>query len=316
MPTDVLGTYNFSEAPTVNDTPLVVENNKITLASITPTLPAAGFVNLYGKTLATRVFPAFVGPSGMDVCAQPAIWRQKVARWNPPGNATTVPGVDGFSATVTVGTATTRAVATTNLFTRTKRLGYVSNNGGGSLCGHYSNIAQFTTGNGAGLGGFFYSCRFGFSDTTTVNGTRSFVGMTSSTAAPTNVEPSTIINSIGVAQLSTSATQLYLVYGGSTAQTAIALGTDFPPMTAAGATNGIAYDFTVFCSPNSNGVINYRLERIGTTFVAEGTITPTVVGTQTPASTTLLAHRAWRTNNGNAGVVAVDILGVYIETDY
>ena len=316
MPTPVLGSYSFTTTPNVNGTLVLLDTGTLVLDSITPTLPEPGSVTLYGKTLASRVFPAFVGPSGMDVATQPALWRQKVARWNPPGSATTVPGVDGMNAPTSVGTVTARAVASTNLFTRTKRLGYVSASNAGSRCGHYSTVGQFTTGDGNGLGGFFYSCRFGFSDTNTITGTRAFVGMTATTTAPSNVDPATLLNSMGVAQLSSSTSQLYFVYGGTSAQTAIPLGTNFPPMVASGATQGIAYDLTIFCPPNSNGVINYRLERIGTSYIAEGTITPSVYGTHTPNNTILLGHRAWRTNNYTSGIVAIDILGVYIETDF
>ena len=77
----------------------------------------------------------------------------------------------------------------------------------GNFAGQYSTVAQFTTGDGAGLGGFFYSCRFAFTDAATVSGARAFVGMSSSTSTATNVEPSTLTNSIGVAQLSTDSTQ-------------------------------------------------------------------------------------------------------------
>jgi hypothetical protein len=287
-------------------------------ATVIASSPTLGNVTIFGKTLASRSLISTVDASGMDAVLQPAIWRQKVSNWNPPGNATTVPGVFGMSAPTNVGTGTVtaRTVATTNLFTRQRRLGYASASSVGSLCGHYISQAQFTTGNGSGLGGFFYSCRFGVSDTANPVGTRMFVGMSSSIIAPTNVEPSTLTNCIGLAQLSTSATQLYIVYGGLLSQTAIALGTNFPPYTGTGPTLGVAYDLTIYCSPNDNGIINYRVERLGTSFIAEGTLTPTVVGTQTPASTTLLAHRAWRTNGANTGLVGIDIIGFYTETDY
>lgn len=294
-----------------------VDNGDLCLVvGAAPVTPPADTVKLFAKKIAGRIFPAMVGPSAMDAVVQPSLWRQKVARWNPPGGATTVPGVDGIAAPTAVGTATSRTVATTNLFTRTRRLGYVSAATAAALTGHYNTVAQFTTGNGAALGGFFYSCRFGISDAAAVAGARTFVGMSSTVAAPTNVEPNTLLNSIGIAQLSTDSTQLYLVYGGSAAQTAVALGTNFPPMAGVGATNGIAYDLSIFCSPNSNGVVNVRLERIGTAFVYENTITPGTPGVQTPLNTTLLAHRAWRCNNATALAVGLDILGYYIETDY
>jgi hypothetical protein len=278
--------------------------------------PATGKVKMFCKKIANRFFPAMVGVANMDACLQPSIWRQKVGIWTPPGNATTTPGVNGFTAPTAIGTATARNVATTNLLTRTRRIGYVSAATAAAFCGQFTGAAQFTTGDGAGLGGFFYSCRFAITDAAAVSGARSFFGVTSQTTTPTNVEPSTLTNAIGIAQLSTDATQLYLVYGGSAAQTAVALGTNFPPMAGVGATNGIVYDLTIFCSPNSNGVVNVRLERVGTTFVYENTITPGTPGTQTPLNTTLLAHRAWRTNNATLLACGLDILNIYIETDY
>lgn len=282
----------------------------------TPTAPPANNVKLFPKSLAGRILPASMGPSGLDAALQPSTWRQKIACWNPPGSTATLPAVDGFNAPTALGTATARAVATTNLMARTRRLGYVSAATAAGFAGHFSASAQFTTGDGAGLGGFFYSCRFAASDAATVAGVREFVGLTSSVATPTNVEANTLLNCIGVAQLSTDTTQLYLVSGGSAAQAAVALGTNFPSMTAAGATNGVLYDLTLFAPPGSNGVIGYRLERVGTAFVAEGTLTPGTPGLQTPLNTTLLAHRAWRCNNATALACGLDVVNVYIETDY
>jgi hypothetical protein len=293
-----------------------IDNGDLTLAAnAAPVTPAAGNVKMFGRSMASRVIPAAVGPSGMDYAVQPSMWRQKVGRWNPPGNATTVPGVDGFTAWTAVGTATARTVATTNLLTRMRRLGYVSAATAAALVSLRTAAAQFTTGNGgagsAALGGFFTSFRFGVTDAAAVTGARMFVGMSSNTAAPTNVEPSTLLNQFGIAQLSTDATQLYFVYGGSAAQAAIPLGTGFPP-----ANNAVAYDLTLWCPPTSNGVVNYELFRLDTGTSISGTITPATPGTQTPLNTTLLNHVMWRTNNATALAVALDVTGIYVESDY
>lgn len=293
-----------------------IDNGDLTmLAGSAPVTPAASQVKLFAKGLAGRVLAASVCSSGMDAALQPAVWRQKVARWNPPGNATTTPGIDGFSTPTALGTATARTVATTNLMARTRRLGYVSAATAGGFAGHYLTTVMFTTGDGAGLGGFFYSCRFAASDAATVAGARQFIGIAASIATPTNVEPNTLTTGFGVAQLSTDATQLYIVYAGTTANTAIALGPNFPPG-ANGATSGVLYDLTLFASPASNGVVGYRVERVGTAFVAEGTLNPGTPGLYTPNSGQLLQHRAWRCNNATALAVGLDIIGVYVETDY
>ena len=288
----------------------------VLIAQGNPTLPTNGRVKLFCKKIAQRFFPAFVGASGLDVSVQPALWRQGIGIWAPPGSNSILPAVFGMIAPVPVGTITARAVATTNLLTRTKRLAYVSVATAAGLVSHYHATANITAGNGAGLGGFFKCIRFAITDAAAVAGARGFFGVSFNTAAPTNVAPQGLLNQVGIAQLDTDATQLYLVYGGSAAQAAIPLGTNFPPMNGVGASNGVAYDLSIFSPPNLNGVFHVRLERLGTAFVYEITLTPATVGVHTPASTTLLAYNTWRTNNATALAVAIDYIKIYQETDY
>lgn len=294
-------------------------NQDHTIDTSAPVIPAAGFVNLFGKVLGqTRVMPAVMGPSGMDYTLQPAVWRQKIGRFNP--SSTAAAGVDGMSITP-VGTVTARTLASTSRFTRMRRVGYVSAATAAALVSLRNGSAQFSTGNGgagnAADGGFFFSVRFAVTDAAAVAGARMFVGVSATTAAPTNVEPSTLVNSIGVGQLSTDATQLRLFYGGSAAQTAIALGTGFPAIPAtAGINNGIPYDFMIWCAPGQNGVVNWQLDRLDTGTSTGGTITPATVGTQTPSSATMLNTLIFRTNNATAAAVGIDIMNIYTETDF
>lgn len=290
-----------------------IDNNDLTLAvNPSPTPPPADYVKLFGKRYGpsgSRVMTAAVGPSGLDYTLQPSIWRQKISRWNPAGNSTTVPGVDGFNAPTAVGTATARNVTTTNTLTRARRLGYVSTTTAGALGGHYSTVAQSTLGTGTGVGGFFYSCRFGVSDATVQTVARTFVGLTSSVAAPTNVEPSTLTNCIGIGT-NANDTNYYIYYGGSVAQTRIDLGASFP------VNNSSLIDFTLWSPPNANGIVYYYVEIVGTTTTASGVLGPGTAGTTLPLNTTLLAHRAWRTNNTAAAAIGIDISSIYIETDW
>lgn len=293
-----------------------VHGGDLIMVAGTPTVPVVNTVKMFGKKLGnTRIVPAAMGPSGMDFALQPALFSQKCAIWSPGGNANTVPGIFGGPAMTVTGTATSRNVATTNMMTRMRRLGYVSAATATSSCS-VRGQTQYTTGNAAAtpLGGFYASFRFAFSDAAAVAGARAFVGMDSAT--PTNVEMNTRLNNVGLAQLSTDSTQLYLVYGGSAAQTAIALGTGFPPMTAAGATNGVPYDFQIWAPPSLNGVVNWQLDRLDTGTSTGGTITPATPGVQTPLNTTLLAPTVYRGNNATAAAVGTDISTIYIETDY
>lgn len=157
---------------------------------------------------------------------------------------------------------------------------------------------------GGGLGGFFIRYRFGVSDAASVTGARMFIGLAAATTAPTNVEPSALVNCIGIAQLSSS-TNLQIVYGNATAKTAIDLGVNFP----ANSTSD-AYELILFAPPE--GGVNYQVTRLNTVYVATGFL----ASTDTPAASTLLCHQLWRTNNATALAVGLDVCGIYAETDY
>lgn len=290
-------------------------NPEITMGVITtePSAPAAGKLSVYAKSIAGRILLKFIGPAGIDVPVQPHVGFDKIGWWNPGGGTTTVPGIVGFPAPTALGTATARTPTATNLFTRTRRLGYVSSGTAGNLSGHYNvaNGTQYTIGTGSGLGGFFYVARFGTSDAATVSSAREFIGLSSSVSAPTNVEPSTLTNSIGVGHGASDA-NLKLFYGGSAAQTPIDLGANFPKNTL----SVDMYELVLFSSPSSNNTVGYRVTRLNTGNTVEGTLTAATPGTQLPASTTFLGHRAWRTNNTNALAVGLDIASIYISTDY
>lgn len=307
------GSTNFAFDKTSNTLLLAGADTEISFKAITnePSVPPALTGYLYAKNIGGRVMPKWVGPSGIDFAIQPLIAQDHVGFWNPPGNSTTLPGVFGFTAPTAVGTVTARNVATTNMFTRVKRLGYVSSTLAGSLAGHYVTTAQNTIGTGTNLGGFFYIVRFGTSDAATVSGARQFVGMSSSVAAPTNVEPSTLTNSIGVGH-GAADTNLKLYYGGSAAQTPIDLGVNFPANTL----STDMYELVLFASPAANNTVGYKVTRLNTNNVSEGLITAATPGTQLPLSTTLLAHRAWRSNNASALAVGLDVASVYLSSDY
>lgn len=275
-----------------------------------PSAPASN-LTIYAKDIAGRIMPKWIGPSGVDTPFQPFLGGNKIGRWNPVGNSNAVPAVDGYGALTIVGTATARNVASTNLFSRMRRLGIVSAATGGSLASFRQAAAQIYIGDGGGYQGFMKIIRFGTSDAATVSGARMFVGISSSVAAPTNVEPSTLTNAIGVGH-GASDTNLKLFYGGSSAQTPIDLGANFP-------TNTLSvdmYELVLFSPPNQNGVVKYRVTRMNTGHTASGTL-PTSNGTVLPATTTALSY-AWgyRTNNATALAVGLDIVSDYIETDY
>ncbi len=287
-------------------------NGSLVLAlDSSPATPSADTVGLFGRSIANRMLPAIIGPSGLDTSLQPLLARNKVAYWSPPGNANTVPGILGIAAFSAQGTATARNVATTNLATRMRRLGYVSATTAGSFAGARIAAAQFSAGAGPGLGGFFLVERFVESDPAPVSGRRAFAGMRNSTTAPTNVEPNTLTNTIGICQLSSDATQWYVCYGGSAAQTAIALGT---ALGAPAGNSTTAWELAIFSPPSPTNTFHILVTNLTTGVTASQTLTGSA--TVIPQSTTLLGWQHWVTNNATALAVGVDIASLYIETDY
>ena len=281
-----------------------------TLATLTlpdtqsPAAPGADYGTIFIKKIAGRAMAAQIGPSGLDTTLQANLGGNKVAMWMPPGGSTTVPGVFGMAALTATGTATARTVATTNLLTRMTRLGYVSAATAGSLAGAREAVAKFTTGAGPGLGGFFARYRFGISDPATVTSARMFVGLDALTAAPTNIDPSTKVNCLGVGKIGTS-DNLQIIYGNATAKTPIDLGANFPANT-----NTDAYELNLFAPPA--GGCYWQVRRLNTTFEATGFLPSTEI----PIATQLLCHQLWRCNNTTALAVGLDVCGIYIETDH
>jgi len=278
----------------------------LAIVAATPTTPPAGRVKLFGRDVAGRLMLAMKGPSGLDTSVQPFIARNKIGYWTPIGNAATLPLADGMAAPTSLGTATARSVAVTNMFTSMKRLGYVSVATAGGSCGARLAALQFWRGNAAGLGGFHLITRFGISDAAAVANARMFVGLVGVTTAIGNVEPTTLLNIIGVGCNAGATTLSVLHNDGSGAATSVSLGASFPANTR----SVDVYELALFAAPNA-ATVSWRVERLNTGDAATGTIS-----TDLPAATQLLAPQLWRNNGATALAVGLDLMSLYLETDY
>ena len=282
----------------------------ITMADVsTPSNPATGYLGLYSNSFGGKSTPSWVDSFGTISVPQGMLARAQCSYIIPPGNSSGVSGSLNFQGTATVGTVTARNVASTSYYTRQRRVGWVSSAVAGNLAGFYqSTNPQITTGTGSGAGGFLCLIRFGCADAATVAGARSFVGVSSSTAAPTNVEPSSLTNAIGVAQLSSSS-NLHVVYGGSSAQTPIDLGSGFPADTL----STDWYELIIHAPAFSEDVYLQLIRLSSGTMSQVVKLTNTTPGTTLPASTTFLCPRLWRCNNATALSVGIDYGCVYFE---
>lgn len=266
-----------------------------------PSAPATGNIKVFASINAGRGFLKVIGPSGLDYALQPALYSNKVGWWSANGNATTVSTMS-FGNTVG-GTATTRNVATTNMLTATKRVSYVSAGTAGSSAGTRHGLAQYWLGNGAGLGGFYYVARFGIN--TAVATTRSFVGLSVTTGALANANPSTLFNQLAFACDSADTQFTFMHNDAAGAATKDALTGAFPCNTS----GTDLYEARIFVAPNGTTVY-YSLLRVNTGDFFEGSTT-----TNLPASTTLMAPQIWINNATTASLVDMSVVSQYIETD-
>lgn len=273
-----------------------------------PSAPAANKLTTYSKLIAGRMMLKQLGPSGLSTALQPFLARNKVGYWASQGNSTAAPGVFGYTAPTTIGSTVAANVATTNMFTRMRRLTYSSTTTATTYGGQRVGVAQVSL-----KYGFYKIVRFGISDTPSIVPTvNMFVGVSNTVAAPSGgTEPSALLNCIGVGHASTD-TNLKIFYGGSAAQTPIDLGSNFPINTI----NTDVYELALFAPPNNTNTVYYEVTRLNTGDVATGSITDPTNGVLLPATTTLLNYCwHWRCNLANTLAVSLDIMSDYIETD-
>ncbi len=268
----------------------------------TPATPAADNVGIFGRKIAERMMPAFIGPSGLDTAIQPLIARNKVGWFNPPGNATTI-HQHGLVLTAT-GVATAANVAATNIHTAMRRLEYaVTVAAVTAVAGYRSAVAQYFMG---ALGGFHHVARFGRSRGVAANATlRGFFGLSSLTGAPTDVNPSTTeTNAIGVG-CDAADTNYQMIHR---LTTGVATKVDTGIAKAVSDTTEM-YELAMF-SPPGGTTVGYLFTRLSDGVNFGGTMSTTL-----PAAGTLLALRGWHSVGGTSSVIGVSLANLYIETD-
>ncbi len=268
-----------------------------------PNTPASG-AKIFARYRAGRRTMGQIGPTGVDYSFQPCFWANKVTLWSAQGNGTTVSTIN-FGNTTT-GTATTRNVATTNLFTSMRRIGYVSSNPAGSSAGTRHGAQQFWAGNAPGLGGYFYVARFGLSSASSVSTQRSFVGLVATTAVLGNADPSsnTSIALLGFG-VDSADTSWSFMHGNGTTIVKDALTGTFPPRDLSVS----MFEARIFCPPNGTTIF-YSLEVLGGGSLYEGSTSTTI-----PSNTTLLSPQIWTNNGTTVSAVGIDVVSQYLETD-
>lgn len=275
-----------------------------------PATPAADTVRLFGRKVGGRMFPAYIDPSGLDSPLQPLIASNKIAWANPVGNGNVL-HVMGIALTAT-GTATAANVATTNIHTAIRRLEYaVTTASATAVAGFRSGVNQYHIGDAnAPFGGFFTVCRFGPSRGQAANATRrGFVGMTSNTSPPTDVDPSATAawaNLIGVGHDAADANWQIMHRTGTGTTTKIDTGI---PKAYNDTTE--MFEVAIFTAPTGTPAVGVQLTRL-----SDGLTFSHVITSNLPAATTLLGFQAYNSAGGTSSVMGISLVSLYLETDY
>lgn len=286
-----------------------IEGGQLRLPAIaTPAAPAADGLKLFCRKVAGRVMPAFMGPSGLDSSLQPSFARNKMGLFLPAGNG----GADaqvGIAVSAT-GTATTESVATTNLHNYMRRRSWrVTTASTTAVAGLRGGALQWTLGGpSAGLGGFHLVWRWGPATGVATATHRAFVGMRNTTAAPTDVNPSTLTNMFGMGYDSADTNIQFMHNDGAGTATKIDLGSGFPKP---GTDLTAVYEIALFAPPGTTQTLGYEVTNLVTGAVATGIVT-----TDIPATTTLLTPYGYMSVGGTSSVIGFATMGLYIESDY
>ena len=277
------------------------------LSASDPATPAADTVRIFGRKFSGRMLPAFKEPSGNAAIMQPSLARNKVAYVQPNGGSTVI-GAVGLALAAT-GTATAAGISTTNVHTSLRRIDYlVTTASATAVAGFRSASAQFFRGQSKGLGGFHFVCRWGPATGVSTPTKRAWVGLRSATAAPTDVQPSSLVNAIGMGWDSGDSNIQIMHNGASGTATKIDLGASFPIPTT-DRTN--VYEVALFCPPNGS-YVDWEVNDLNPTnpVSVTGRIT-----TNLPAATTLLAPVGYCSAGGTSSVIGISLVSLYIETN-
>lgn len=268
-----------------------------------PATPGANVANLFAQDIASVEFLAYLDSYGQKTALQTFLGRNKTSFASANGNSTTL---SAFGLAITgTGTATAKNVATTGLNASMRGLDYLVTTAATTAVAGFRGAAnQFWRGNAAGLGGFFYINRWAPATGVATASHRAFDGLGSSTAAPTDVEPSSQTNIIGMGWDAADANVQLMVNGTGTA-TKIDLGASFPVPTA-NYTN--VYELSLFC-PANGGTVYYEVRELVSGAVAIGSVSANL-----PAATTLLNPRGYCSAGGTSSVIGFTFFDAYVWT--
>ena len=218
------------------------------------------------------------------------------------GSGTSLNTAIGASLTA-VGTARTRALTATK-FGQIRTAAQYTGTLVSDVAGWYSPRQVCWRGNAAGTGGFYFNVGFAITDVTYGSDGRTFVGLSTSVAAPSYVNPFSITNAMGVGQDPTAPqpNNLYLFITGTSA-TVAAIAT---PFLASASEDFLLLE--IFVPPNSTMIYMTLTSLVSGTVSTTSFNSTTLAANQFPSNAAFFSPRMWRSNGGafsNSGQIDV-----------
>jgi hypothetical protein len=268
-----------------------------------PTAPEADNLHVYASDSGGKMLLRAKGPSGLDTALQPAMFGNGFFMASP--GTTTAMNVMGGPVLTTVGTMSHPALASSSIRQQTSRAQILSASTADSVASTRVNFGRAWRGDSAGLGGFFLRLRF--SMVSTVATQRCFFGLAPVAVIATTATPSALLNVVGIGNDGSGESNMQVLTNNNTGTAdKIDLGDGFP-----GQGVDDTYELTLFAPPNAS-VINYRVQRFDTGASASGTLS----GSKLPQTSVFLAPYLYMNNGGTAAAVQIDVMRIYLETDY
>jgi hypothetical protein len=272
-------------------------------AASEPAAAPAGFGRLYARSIGGRVMPKWIGPAGVDYPLQPHLGQTNVTVWrggNTTAIATTL-STQGPAAYVGVASAVqTPGLNTTSILGQSQRSRLLTSTTAGNIVSLRSgNILRAAMGNG-------YQLISRFALATMNAAQRVFMGLWNGGANPTNLDWTTDTGTARIGLVANSASGNWRLAHNAVgaAPTLIDLGASFPINTTG------LIELALFCGPGATSVA-YVVRNLSTGAVASGTLS-----TNLPPAATFLGPMVMMTNNTAAAAVAIDVVSVYLETDF
>jgi len=274
---------------------------QLTGVSTLPTIPASGTLEIFSQALSGKMHLMKQGPAGDDEAIQASIWQNNTVLWTPGVAA----GVwQGTVSSASTGTVALAIPTTTNIYTSMRRSTFTSVVTTTNQQVGMASEPMFFRGAAAGMGGFFFVCRFGLNAWTA--GDRLFIGLTAGMNSTTMADPTTIANTVGFAINAGDTAISFIHVDGTTTATKDAIAGQ--PVLATN--NG--YDAYIYARPNETTIF-YRLENSLTgALIVEGSTTTTL-----PSNVAMLYARTAMSNGANTavGAAGLGVNRIYVETN-